>query len=213
MSQKRKIPRGLYAITDCERLRGEALLAATERILEAGAAMLQYREKSRDHARRKREAPALRALCRRHGCLFIVNDDVALAQAVNSDGAHLGKDDLDCQQARAVLGDEAIIGVSCYDQLARAAAAETSGADYVAFGAFHPTAAKPGAPVPRPALIGAAKAAVSLPVAAIGGMSPDNCAPLLQQGADLIAAMSGLYQAEDPRAVAAAFNKQIHGTP
>lgn len=213
MSAKRKIPRGLYAITDCERLRGAALLAATERILEAGAAMLQYREKSRDHARRQREAPALRALCQRHGCLFIVNDDVALARAVNSDGAHLGQDDPDCQQARAILGDEAIIGVSCYDQLARAVAAETSGADYVAFGAFHPTAAKPGAPVPRPSLIGAAKAAVALPVAAIGGLLPENCAPLLQQGADLIAAMSGLYQAEDPGAVATAFNQQIHGTP
>lgn len=213
MSAKRRIPRGLYAITDCERLRGAALLAATERILEAGAAMLQYREKSRDHARRQREAPALRALCQRHGCLFIVNDDVALARAVNSDGAHLGQDDPDCQQARAILGDEAIIGVSCYDQLARAVAAETSGADYVAFGAFHPTAAKPGAPVPRPSLIGAAKAAVALPVAAIGGLLPENCAPLLQQGADLIAAMSGLYQAEDPWAVATAFNQQIHGTP
>lgn len=213
MSAKRKIPRGLYAITDCERLRDAALLAATERILEAGAAMLQYREKSRDPARRKREAPALRALCQRHGCLFIVNDDVALARAVNSDGAHLGQDDPDCQQARAVLGDEAIIGVSCYDQLERAVAAETSGADYVAFGAFHPTPAKPGAPVPHPSLINAAKAAVSLPVAAIGGLLPDNCAPLLERGADLIAAMSGLYQAEDPWVVATAFNQQIHGTP
>lgn len=213
MSAKRKIPRGLYAITDCERLRDAALLAATERILEAGAAMLQYREKSRDPARRKREAPALRALCRRYGCLFIVNDDVALARAVNSDGAHLGQNDPDCQQTRAVLGDEAIIGVSCYDQLARAVAAETSGADYVAFGAFHPTSAKPNAPIPLPSLIGAAKAAVSLPVAAIGGLAPENCAPLLEQGADLIAAMSGLYQAEDPWAVAAAFNQQIHGTP
>lgn len=213
MSAKRKIPRGLYAITDCERLRDDALLTATERILEAGAAMLQYREKSRDPARRKREAPALRALCRRHGCLFIVNDDVALARAVNSDGAHLGQDDPDCQQARAVLGGEAIIGVSCYDQLARAVAAETSGADYVAFGAFHPTSAKPDAPRTHPALIGVVKAAVSLPVAAIGGLSPENCAPLLEQGADLIAAMSNLYQAEDPWAVATAFNKQIHGTP
>lgn len=136
--------RGLYLITpdttDSLRLFSQCL-----RVLPARPALLQYRNKSTDPALRLAQAQTLRALTRAAGVGLIINDDVALAAQVGADGVHLGRDDGDIAAARARLGEHAILGASCYDQLPLAHAAIAAGADYVAFGAVCPSATKPNA--------------------------------------------------------------------
>ena len=201
--------KGLYAITDCARLPTDSLLAVTEQVLRAGVTALQYRDKSGDSDKRKHEAAELRQLCNKHGCLFIINDDLELAVSAESDGVHLGKGDTDCKSAREKLGPEAIVGVSCYNSLEAALAAQRDGADYVAFGSFFPSSSKHNAVTAEPDIIRRAKAEISLPVAAIGGITPANCGTLLRHGADMVAVISSLYQSEDPYATALEFNRLI----
>ncbi|HSR65937.1 MAG TPA: thiamine phosphate synthase, partial [Xanthomonadaceae bacterium] len=146
---------------------------------------------------------ALRALCADAGVAFIVNDDVELARATDADGVHLGEHDARPDAARARLGPDAIIGGSCYADLDRAEAAARAGASYVAFGAFFPSPTKPLARRATPELLRAA-ACLGLPRVAIGGIRPDNAAPLVAAGADLIAVISGVFAAPDPAAAARA---------
>ncbi len=204
--------RGVYAVTDCENLSTDALLPVTEEILRAGLVALQYRDKSGDRAKRKHEARELRQLCRKHGCLFIINDDVQLARSVGSDGVHLGREDCDCKTARTKLGPAAIIGVSCYNSLEKAQAAAANGADYVAFGSFFPTTSKRNTVTAAPAIIRQAKEKISLPIAAIGGITPANCRTLIEHGADMLVVISSIYQAEDPYSTVKEFNRLIRVT-
>ncbi len=194
-----RLPRGgLYAITDGPR---PDLFAATDAVLRGGAAILQYRDKTSDTARRLAEAKALSSLCDKRGIPLIINDDVELAAAVGAAGVHLGADDADPIAARARLGAGAIIGVSCYDSLAHAREAAAAGADYLAFGAFYPTATKPNARHAAPELLRTA-AGFGLPRVAIGGITPDNARPLLDAGADFLAVVSGVFGPPDPEAAA-----------
>jgi thiamine-phosphate pyrophosphorylase len=190
--------RGLYAITDGPRA---DLLDVVSQALAGGARWLQYRDKSTDTARRYAEATALRQLCRYHGASLIINDDVALALAVGADGVHLGGNDDDPAAARHALGERAIIGVSCYDSLQRAQAAARVGANYVAFGAFFPSPTKPFAPRATIDLL-RQSAALGLPRVAIGGITPDNGASLVDAGADYLAVISAVFGATDARAAA-----------
>ncbi|WP_426703267.1 thiamine phosphate synthase [Rhodanobacter sp. Col0626] len=190
--------RGLYAITDGPRA---DLLDAVAQALSGGASWLQYRDKSTDAARRYTEATALRQLCRDHGASLIINDDVALALAVGADGVHLGQHDDDPVAARAALGARAIIGVSCYDSLQRAQAAARAGASYLAFGAFFPSPTKPLAPH-APIELLRQSAAFGLPRVAIGGITPDNGASLVDAGADYLAVISAVFGVSDVRAAA-----------
>src|SRR5258708_2740495 len=167
--------RGLYAITDGPR---PDLLAAAAAALRGGASVLQYRDKTADAARRRDEAVALNALCTRHGVPLIVNDDIELAHTAGAAGVHLGEHDGDVASARARLGVAAIIGVSCYDSLARAHAAAAAGADYLAFGAFYPTPTKPSARHATLDLLHDAEP-LGLPLVAIAGITPYNARPLL----------------------------------
>jgi thiamine-phosphate pyrophosphorylase len=202
---------GLYAISDGPRA---DLLAACEAALRGGASMLQYRDKSSDRSRRLAEARALVALCASFGAPLIINDDVELAASVHAAGVHLGQDDCDIATARLHLGETAIIGVSCYDRLDLAHRLAAAGADYLAFGAFHPSPTKPAAPRADPELLRAAKA-LGLPLVAIGGITADNALPLLDAGADFLAVISGVFGAADPavaaRRYAALFQKWTSG--
>lgn len=193
--------RGLYAITDGPR---DDLLAAARAALEGGAALLQYRDKTRDHVRRLREACLLVALCREFDVPLIVNDDVDLADASGAAGVHLGEDDSEIAAARTALGPGAIIGVSCYDSLQRARDAANAGADYLAFGAFFPTTTKVVTRRAAPALLRDARA-FGLPLVAIGGLTPENGGALIAAGADLLAVVSALFGARDVRATAREF--------
>jgi len=190
--------RGLYAITDGPR---PDLHAAVESALNGGAAILQYRDKSGESERRHAEAASLLAACRRFGVPLIVNDDVDLAAAIGADGVHLGEHDGDIDAARTRLGAAAIIGVSCYDSIDRARQLAAAGADYLAFGAFFPSPTKPLARRAGAGLLRDAKS-LGLPLVAIGGITPDNAQPLIEAGADFVAAISGVFAAADPSAAA-----------
>ncbi|MFZ0871451.1 MAG: thiamine phosphate synthase [Rhodanobacter sp.] len=187
--------RGLYVITDGPR---PDLIAVVTQSLAGGARLLQYRDKSTDSTRRHSEAAALRQLCDTYGVPLIINDDIALAHAVAADGVHLGKDDDDLAAARAVLGTDAIIGMSCYDSLPRAKAAASAGASYVAFGAFFPSPTKPLAARASIELL-RQSAAIGVPRVAIGGITPDNAPSLIEAGADYLAVISAVFGADDVR--------------
>lgn len=193
--------RGLYLITP-DQSDTARLLEQTRQALEAGIAWLQYRNKKADSALRRTQAQALHALCAPYRVPLIINDDVMLARQLGAAGVHLGEADGDLAAARACLGPEALIGASCYDDLARARQAVAAGADYIAFGAFFPSPSKPAS---RRASVDLLRAAADLgvPRVAIGGIRPDNGRPLIAAGADLLAVISGVYAAAD---VAAAVN-------
>ena len=202
----RTLPRrGLYAITDSALLAARDLEAAVAGAIRGGAVAVQYRDKSEDAVRRAAEAAALRALCKRLGTVFIVNDDVDLAAACGADGVHLGRDDADCASARAQLGDSAIIGVSCHADPERARRAAAQSANYVAFGRFFPSATKPDAPPAAPCVLKRARALLSVPVVAIGGITPENGRGLLVAGADLLAVVHGVFAAADTQTAAARY--------
>ena len=193
---------GLYLITPDER-DTTRLLARVSAVLP-WAACLQYRNKAADAALREEQARALRALCRAARVPMLVNDDAALAARIEADGAHLGEHDGDLRAARALLGADALLGVSCYDDPDRARAAVAAGASYVAFGAFFPSPTKPHARRASPGLL---RQAADLGVArvAIGGITPDNAPALVAAGADLVAVISGVFDAPDPAAAARAY--------
>lgn len=194
--------RGLYLLTP-EESDTARLLARVAPVL-AEASVLQYRNKAASDALRVQQIEALLPLCRAAGVPLLVNDDPDLARAAGADGAHLGEHDATLAHARHVLGANAIIGVSCYDDLARARRAAAQGADYIAFGAFFPSTTKPGARRAAPALLRATRS-LQLPCVAIGGITPDNAASLIRAGADLVAVISGVFDAPDPVAAARAY--------
>lgn len=196
-------PRGVYLITPDEADTAR-LLARVAPLLAAGATWLQYRNKSADPALRNAQARALQALCAAQGVPLIINDDVALAKAVGAAGVHLGEDDGDIAAARALLGPTALIGASCYDQLTLAEAAVAAGADHVAFGAFFPSRSKATTRRAHPGLL-RQSAALGVPRVAIGGLTPDNAGPLVAAGADLLAVISGVFDAPDPVATLHAY--------
>jgi len=198
-----RLRRGLYLVTRDEP-DSARLLAIVAAALAGGAVAVQYRDKSLDRALRLAQARALVDCCSQHGVPLIVNDDPELAREAGATGVHLGEHDATLAAARAVLGPNALIGVSCYDDAARAHAAARAGADYVAFGAFHASPTKPGARRADPSLF-AATAGLGLPRVAIGGINRDNAAPLVSAGADLVAVISAIWDAPDPKAEALAF--------
>jgi len=195
---------GLYAITDSSQ---NQLESKVELALKGGARILQYRDKSSDQTRRLTQAKRLLDLCRRHDAIFIINDDVELAKAIGADGVHLGRDDHDIESARIALGNEAIIGLSCYNQLDLAVSAQNAGADYVAFGRFFPSSTKPHAVQAEIELLSAAKRTLRLPIVAIGGITPENGALLIEAGADMLAVIQGLFAQQDIRTAAEQFQK------
>lgn len=193
--------RGLYLITpdDADTPR---LLARVAAVLDQ-ATLLQYRNKTADAALRRAQAEALVAPCRAAGVRLIVNDDAALAADIGADGVHLGEADGALDAARRLLGPDALVGISCYDSLARARAAADAGASYLAFGAFFPSTTKPNA---RHATFDLLRdsAALGLPRVAIGGITPDNARSVVEAGADLVAVIGGVFDAPDPAAAARA---------
>jgi thiamine-phosphate pyrophosphorylase len=187
---------GLYLLTR-ETADSEALCAGVEALLKAGVRLLQYRDKSAAAPRRLAQAQALRLLCARYGAVLIINDDVDLALAVAADGVHLGADDAELATARARLGADRIIGVSCYNELARAERAVAEGADYVAFGAFFGSTTKPQARAATPQLLRDART-LGVPVVAIGGIDASNGRVLVEAGASALAVLGAVWDATDP---------------
>ncbi|MGB7650324.1 MAG: thiamine phosphate synthase [Gallionella sp.] len=193
---RRSLIKGLYAITPDE-LNTAELLRKTRLVLQAGARVLQYRNKLAAADLQLAQATALRNLTREFGAIFIVNDDAQLAQQVAADGVHLGGADGSIAAARAVLGSDKLIGVSCYNRLDLAHSAVQNGADYVAFGAFFASSVKPNAPVASLALLPQARREIAVPIVAIGGITVENGASLIAAGADALAVISAVFSAAD----------------
>lgn len=188
--------RGLYAVTPADPLlpRLSALVGAA---LAGGVRLVQYRNKLAPPPLRRAQAADLLRLCRASDARLIINDDLALALEIGADGVHLGRDDGDIGATRVALGPHKILGVSCYADLERAAAATAAGADYLAFGSMYASPTKPNAPRAPPALLGEARRRFAVPIAAIGGITLANAAQTIAAGADLLAVVSDLFDAND----------------
>jgi thiamine-phosphate pyrophosphorylase len=195
---------GLYLVTpnwdDSARL-----LEATEQALQAGVALLQYRHKEASPALRYQQAGLLQALCHRYQVPFIINDHVALCRELGADGVHLGGTDAALAEVRASLGPNKLIGASCYGDLARAHAAQAAGASYVAFGGFYPSRVKQYEVSTAADIVLQARAELTVPCVVIGGMTAQNAAPLVARGAQMVAAISSIYLADDVAAAVRAF--------
>lgn len=193
---------GLYAIADTDCIAPSRLIETVELAIVGGAKLVQYRDKTNDHAMRGRQANALVRLCEKHRVLLIINDDPELAVHVGAAGVHLGHDDPALKAARRKLGPQAIIGVSCYNELELAITATAQGADYVAFGSFYPSPTKPGAARASCDLLRSAKQQLYIPLVAIGGITPENGGVLIAAGADALAVIQGVFAQPDVRQAA-----------
>ncbi|MCK9607141.1 MAG: thiamine phosphate synthase [Methylomonas sp.] len=199
--------RGLYAITQPEHKSLEQVLREVEAALKGGAGVIQYRDKQPLDA--EGLARQLLTLCHAYQAPLLINDSVELSLKVGADGVHLGRDDGDIAEARHQLGANAIIGVSCYNDVNKAGVAAEHGADYVAFGRFFPSGSKPLAAPADPATLTQAKQLLNLPIVAIGGILPENGGQLIAAGADLLAVIGGVFDHE-PQAAARAYQALFH---
>ena len=190
---------GLYAITDT-RHTGIQLIQAVEQAILGGACLIQYRSKSSDTHQRQTEATQLLALCRAHQVPLLINDDVTLAAQIGAAGVHLGRNDMPLNEARQILGADAIIGVSCYNQW-HLAERYAHKADYIAFGRFYSSKTKPQA-VPASLTLLQQAQQLPCPVVAIGGINASNGAALITAGANLLAVIDGVFGAPDIRQAA-----------
>jgi thiamine-phosphate pyrophosphorylase len=187
---------GLYAITPDALDTGD-LVGKVRMALAGGVRAVQYRTKSASPALRRDQGLALLALCRAAHVPLIINDDIDLAEALGADGLHLGREDVPIAAARARLGESRLLGASCYDQLDLATRASNAGADYVAFGSAFSSLTKPGARRAPLSLYREAKARLTCPIVAIGGITTQNAQAVVDAGADAVAVISGLFDAPD----------------
>lgn len=185
---------------DAGRLRTDPMTAARS-ALDAGVRFFQYRDKQGPRCRLFAVAERLARLFREAGAVFVVNDHADIAAAAGADGVHLGQDDLPIRQARQFLGPDRIIGISTHSR-DQAAAAEREGADYIGFGPLYGTATKDAGPVQGLERLREVRGAVRLPVIAIGGIDASRAADAVQAGADGVAVVSAVLDADDMGAAA-----------
>ncbi len=206
---------GLYAVTLDDPLLPR-LSALVQAALNGGAPFIQYRNKTASRPLRRAQAAELLRICRGAGARLIINDDVWLAVELGADGAHIGRDDApggSLAAARDALGPKRILGVSCYNEMARAAEAAAAGADYLAFGSVFASRTKPHAVRAPLQLLAEARQRFDLPVAAIGGITLGNAREALAAGADLLAVASDLFDAMDIQARAKAYGNLFDPLP
>ncbi len=184
-----------------------SMVRITAAALDAGAALVQYRNKDADAPLRRAQGAALLALCRRYSRPLVINDHLDLCLTLGADGLHVGGTDLSVREVRAALGPGKIVGASCYGDLDLARAAERDGASYAAFGGFYPSTVKQYSFVTKPEIVAQARAELGLPIVVIGGMTPQNAAPLVAQGADMVAAITSIYSAIDTEGAVRAFDR------
>ncbi len=203
MSIKPDRLRGLYAVTP-DWLDTDRLAAAVRDAVTGGAVLVQYRNKAADPALRRRQAGVLQAICVAGGVPLVINDDLDIALETGAEGLHVGRDDACARVARVRLGAGRLLGVSCYNQIARVDAAIAAGADIVGIGAVFASASKPSAVQAPLALLGEARSR-GVTVAAIGGITLGNAPQLIRAGAHLLAVIGDLFDNPDVAARAAAY--------
>ena len=202
----KEFPCQLYLISPLDV--GGEFPAQLEAALSAGpVAAFQFRVKELDQHEAAALAEPLQAICAAHDVAFIVNDSVALAKRLKADGVHLGQGDGDVREARELLGRDAQIGVTCHNSRHLAMEAAEAGADYVAFGAFYPTATKAVEHVAELDTLQKWSFVTEVPCVAIGGITSDNAKPLIDAGADFIAVSSAVWNhPQGPAEAVKAFN-------
>lgn len=208
-------PCRLYLISPPS-LEPDAFVETLEEAFSGGdVAAFQLRLKDASDDEIRAATRALLPLCAAHGVAFLINDRVDLVRELGAHGVHLGQEDMPLAEARAVLGDQAIIGISCHDSSHMAMEAGEGGADYVAFGAFHPTQSKSAEKLakygtPSIELLEGWTTYTTVPCVAIGGLTPQNCVELVTAGADFVAAITAVWtHPQGPGAAVAAFNEAI----
>jgi thiamine-phosphate pyrophosphorylase len=174
------------------------------RALDAGpVAAFQFRVKGIDEHEAAALAAPLQAICAEREVAFIVNDSISLAKRLGADGVHLGQDDGSVEEARERLGRDAQIGVTCHNSRHLAMEAGEAGADYVAFGAYFPTTTKDVKHQAELETLELWQLTMEIPCVAIGGITPENCAPLVTAGADFIAVSGAVWNGDEAEAVRA----------
>ena len=186
----------LYAVTDRAWLGEQTLQEQVEQALRGGVTFVQLREKTLEEEAFYQEAVALKELCGRYGVPFVINDNVALACRVDADGVHVGQDDMEAGNVRAMIGPDKILGVSA-QTVEQAVAAQNAGADYLGVGAVFSTSTKLDACEVTWQTLKDICAAVDIPVVAIGGIKKHNVMKLAGSGIDGIALVSAIFAAED----------------
>lgn len=186
---------GLYAITDEVLTPDDTVVEQVKQALEAGVSIIQYRNKHDSDDDVESVCRQLLSLCREHQAIFIIDDRAELAQKIGADGLHIGKNDTELSDARRIFPN-GIIGVSCYGSIKKAQKAEEEGADYVAFGSFYPSPTKPKSGIISLNVLEKAKAAVKVPVCAIGGISNDNIHEIAQHQPDMISVVSAVFDGD-----------------
>ena len=188
--------RGLYAVTPDE-ADTDLLVAKVEAALQGGISVLQYRNKLANHKLQTQQVRAILPLCRQYEVPLIINDSVKLCLTLNADGVHIGADDGNLKEIRARVGKDKIIGASCYNRFDLALAAQQAGADYVAFGACFASTTKPKAPVANLNLFSQARAQLTIPAVAIGGINLDNAIQVIGAGAHSLAVINAIFNVPD----------------
>lgn len=183
----------LYAITDDYLTPDESVLIQVKESLEAGIDILQYRNKVKSDDEVRNICIELQSLCREYKVPFIIDDRPYLAQEIQADGIHIGKDDMSLSEARKIFTD-GIIGVSCYGSVRKAKEAQDEGASYVAFGSFFPSPTKPHSGIVSRSVIQKAKEALTIPVCVIGGISHTNIHEIVKEKPDMISLVSAIYE-------------------
>lgn len=203
------IIKGLYAITP-DMADSNSLFLKTQLAIEGGAFMVQYRSKIQDRDVKIQQCAAILRLCREYKIPCIVNDDVDMCRVLEADGVHLGEKDDNIAEVRSILGENVIIGSSCYDQLNRAKLAQKEGASYVAFGAMFETSTKPNAPRATLELLREAKSQIQIPIVAIGGITMNNAHDVIETGIDAIAVINSLYESNSIKETAETLSSMFH---
>ncbi len=198
--------KGLYAITPDE-LDTDLLLTKVALALQGGVSVLQYRNKLANHKLKTQQARAILPLCRQYKVPFIINDSVKLCLTLDADGVHIGADDGNLEEVRARIGEDKLLGASCYNRLDLALAAQQAGVDYVAFGACFASSTKPNAPVADLSLFELAKAQLSIPAVAIGGITLTNAPQAIAASASSVAVIHAIFNADDVKLQASQFSE------
>ncbi|MDM8564752.1 thiamine phosphate synthase [Candidatus Halobeggiatoa sp. HSG11] len=191
---------GLNAITDSKLISDANFIHSVELAIIGGARIIQYRNKQSDQ--HVEQAIAVKKLCQKYKIPLIINDNIQLAQQIKADGVHLGKEDSDLAIARNMLGEKAIIGISCYNKISLAQDAVAKGASYVAFGSFFSSTTKPQATPCEISILQQARKNLTCPIVAIGGITPSNGSDLIAAGADCLAVINGVFGQDDITAAA-----------
>jgi len=193
---------GLYVITDKKLIERDNFIETVEKSIKGGARIVQLREKETFYDEIILLAKELLKVTKKYDVPLIINDSPEIARETDADGVHLGGDDTSIDNARSLLGSEAIIGVSCYNQIERGLNAIKSGADYVAFGTPYNTPTKPDREPTSIEILNKAVNLINIPVFAIGGITKDNAKPILETGVDGIAVITSVFGSPDPETAA-----------